>query len=140
MSELDNRICNAIKRLNEYFGERKYVICGSVALYIQGIDLGRTPHDFDIFIPNKQRKYFLRLFRMIVTQSGWILDFPKRPLEGQEVIEDFEFHNLKVKCQTVKSIMECKQAIVKDRDLSYNDKYYVKQQHDIEKIKLKLKI
>lgn len=140
MSELDTRICNAIKRLNEYFGERKYVICGSIALYIQGIDLERIPHDFDIFIPNKHRKYFLRLFRLIITQSDWILDFPERPLEGQEVVDDFEFYGLKIKCQTIESIMECKQAIVENRDLSYNEKYYVKQQQDIEKIKLKLNI
>lgn len=140
MLELDSRICNAIKRLNDYFGERNYVICGSIALYIQGLDLGRVPHDFDIFIPNKHRKYFLRLFRLIIAQSDWLLDFPERPLEGQEVIGDFEFHGLKVKCQTVESILECKQAILADRNLSYSDKYYNKQQQDIEKIKLKLNI
>ena len=32
MDGLDNRICNAIKRLDWYFGEKNYVICGSVAL------------------------------------------------------------------------------------------------------------
>lgn len=140
MKELDKRICNAIKRLDEYFGKHKYIICGSVGLYIQGIDLGREPHDFDIFIPNRRREYLLRLFRLIIAQSDWILDFPKRPLEGQEVINDFKFHGLNVKCQTIESIMECKQAIVKNRDLSYDDKYYNKQQQDIEKIKLKLNI
>ena len=66
MDGLDNRICNAIKRLNWYFGEKNYVICGSVALYIQGVDLGRVPHDFDVFIPNKNRELFLRLFRLII--------------------------------------------------------------------------
>ena len=138
MKELDKRICNAIKRLNDYFGECRYVICGSIGLYIQGIDLGRIPHDFDIFIPNKRRESLLRLFRLIITQSDWILDFPKRPLEGKEIIKDFEFHGLKVKCQTVESIMECKEAIVRDRNLSYNEGYYDKQKQDIEKIKIKL--
>jgi hypothetical protein len=61
-------------------------------------------------------------------------------LEGQEVVDDFEFYGLKIKCQTIESIMECKQVIVENRDLSYNEKYYVKQQQDIEKIKLKLNI
>lgn len=140
MKELDKRICNAIKRLDEYFGKHKYIICGSVALYIQGIDLGREPHDFDIFIPNKRREPLLRLFRLIIAQSNWILDFPKRPLEGKEVINDLVFHGLNIKCQSVKSIMDCKYAIINDRDLSYNDGYYDKQKQDIEKIKLILNI
>lgn len=136
MLAIDQRICNAIKRLNDYFGECRYVICGSVSLYIQGINLDRVPHDFDIFIPNRNREHLLRLFRLIIAQSDWILDFPKRPLEGKEVIDDFEFNGLKIKCQTVQSILECKEAIIQNRELSHSDEYYEKQKNDIEKIKL----
>ena len=53
MDELDQRIYNAIKRLDWYFGEKKYVICGSVGLYIQGINLNREFHDFYIFYNKK---------------------------------------------------------------------------------------
>jgi hypothetical protein len=65
MNELDQRIYKAINRLDEYFGEKKYVICGSVGLYIQGIKLDREFHDFDILIPGTERKYLLRLWRLI---------------------------------------------------------------------------
>ena len=134
MDGLDNRICNAIKRLNWYFGEKNYVICGSVALYIQGVDLGRVPHDFDIFIPDKNRELFLRLFRLIIGQTEWLLDFPRRPLEGKEIIGDFEFQGLNVKCQTAASILECKKLFISDKSLSANEDFYNKQTQDIEKI------
>ena len=64
MKELDKRICNAIKRLDEYFGKHKYIICGSVGLYIQGVDLGRVPHDLDLIIPDRPLQTLIRLFRI----------------------------------------------------------------------------
>ena len=134
MDGLDNRICNSIKRLILYFGDNNYVICGSVALYIQGVDLGRVPHDFDVFIPDKNRELFLRLFRLIIGQTEWLLDFPRRPLEGKEIIGDFEFQGLNVKCQTVTSILECKKLFISDKSLSANEDFYNKQKQDIEKI------
>ena len=112
MTELDTRICNAIKRLNDYFGEQKYIICGSVGLYIQGIDLGREPHDFDIFIPGESRKRFQRLWDIAYSASGFMLDFPFRPLEGKEEILNITFHGLDVNVQSKANIMQCKNIIV----------------------------
>lgn len=133
MKKLDTRICNAIKRLDEYFGKYKYVICGSVGLYLQGIDLGREPHDFDLFIPGESRKRFQRLWDIAYSASGFMLDFPFRPLEGKEEILNITFHGLDVKVQSKANIIQCKNIIV-DKHLYY-DKGEKKQKQDIEKLK-----
>lgn len=133
MSELDQRIYNAIKRLDEYFGQHKYIICGSVALYMQGIDLGRELHDLDLIIPDRPLQTLIRLFRIAYKQSGFILDFPKRPLEGKEEIIIIDFNGLSVKVQTKEDILKCKRIIVKNH--LYYDKGEMKQKQDIEKLK-----
>lgn len=137
MKELDKRICNAIKRLNDYFGEQKYIICGSVGLYIQGIDLGREPHDLDIIIPNNRDQGLLkRLFRIAYKSSGFILDFPIRPLQGNEEIIIVKFNGLTVNVQEKHNILLCKQIIVNNH--LFASKSEEKQKQDILKIKLTL--
>lgn len=138
MKELDERICNAIKRLDEYFGQHNYIICGSVGLYIQGIDLGRVPHDIDLIILNKSRIGLFRLFNIVKKRSGFILDFPKRPLENQEQITTVVFNGLSVNVQTKSQILRCKEMIVENH--LYYDNGLEKQKKDIEKIKLNYNI
>lgn len=133
MKKLDTRICNAIKRLDEYFGKYEYVICGSVGLYLQGIDLGREPHDLDLIIPDKPRERFLRLWDIVYSSSEFKLDFPIRPLEGKEEILKINFHGLDVKVQSKANIIQCKNIIV-DKHLYY-DNGEKKQKQDIEKLK-----
>ena len=133
MRKLDERVYNAIKRLDEYFGKHKYVICGSVGLYIQGIYLGREPHDLDLIILDKPLQAVKRLFRIAYKQSGFMLDFPKRPLEGNECIITAEFQGLSVRVQSKEDILKCKQIIVKNH--LYYDKGEMKQKQDIEKLK-----
>lgn len=137
MSDLDSRICIAIDKLDQKFGQLGYIICGSVALYIQGIDLGREPHDFDIIIPNTNEENYKRYFNL-VRDSGFILDFPFKPLNGKEEISKFSFNGKYVNCQTIKSILQCKEIIVQ-KNLYYNDGFK-KQQKDIEKLKSILNI
>lgn len=139
MSELDERICKAIDKLDKLFGNLNYVICGSISLYIQGIDLGRIPHDFDIFIPKeKNRHRLMKYFHSIYIRSGFVLDFPFRPLEGKEEVIEIIFFGKTIKCQTPKNILECKEYIVQNH--LYYDKGEKKQQDDIEKLKLILHI
>ena len=133
MKELDERICNAIKRLDEYFGKHKYIICGSVGLYIQGVDIGREPHDLDLIILDRPIRSLIRLFRIAYKQSGFILDFPIRPLEGNESIITIEFQGYSVRVQTKEDILKCKKLIVKNH--LYYDKGEMKQKQDIEKLK-----
>lgn len=138
MNELDQRIYKAINRLDEYFGEKKYVICGSVGLYIQGIKLDREFHDFDILIPGTERKYLLRLWRLIFAQSGFKLDFPEIPKVYQDTMPerefiDMEFHGLPIKVQTVNDILRYKQ-VVADNSI-WSDFSNWKQKADIQKIK-----
>lgn len=138
MNELDQRIYNAIKRLDWYFGEKKYVICGSVGLYIQGINLNREFHDFDILIPGIERKYLIRLWRLIFKQSGFKLDFPEIPKTYQDTMPerefiDMKFHDLPIRVQTVNDILRYKQ-IVADNNI-WSDFSNQKQKEDIKKIK-----
>lgn len=137
MKELDERICNAIKRLDEYFGPLNYVICGSIGLYIQGIYLDREPHDLDIIIPNNRDQGLLkRLFRIAYKSSGFILDFPIRPLQGNEEIITVKFNDLTVNVQEKHNILLCKQIIVNNH--LFASKSEEKQKQDILKIKLTL--
>lgn len=133
MSELDKKIYNAIKRLDWYFGQHKYIICGSVGLYMQGIDLGREPHDLDLIIPGKKRFGLFRLFNIVKKRSGFILDFPLRPLEDNEEVKVIDFNGLTVKVQTKEDILKCKEIIVEKH--LYYDNGMEKQKQDIEKIK-----
>ena len=138
MSDLDKRIYNAIKRLDWYFGEKKYVICGSVGLYIQGIDLKRDFHDLDLYIPGTERQQLLRLWRLVYTQSGFKLDFPYIPKEYQDImpereIIEVEFFGLPVNVQEKKDILRYKQIVIENSLWTdFNNK---KQKEDIEKIK-----
>lgn len=138
MSELDKRIYNAIKRLDWYFGPFNYIICGSVGLYMQDIDLKRDFHDMDIIIPGKKRIYLLRLWRLILVQSGFKLDFPEIPdLEQEQMPEreilEMDFNGLKVKVQEKNDILRYKK-VVADKSL-WSDIDNQKQKEDIEKIK-----
>lgn len=138
MSELDKRIYNAIKRLDWYFGTLNYVICGSIGLYMQGIDLKRDFHDMDIIIPGVKRENLLRLWRLVWTQSGFRLDFPEIPEEEQnlmperEIIE-MDFYGLKVKVQEKQDILRYKE-IVADKKL-WSGFSNQKQKEDVKKIK-----
>lgn len=137
MSELDKRIYNAIKRLDEYFGPLNYVICGSVGLYIQGIYLDREPHDLDIIIPdNKDPGLLKRLFRIAYKSSGFILDFPIRPLYENEKVITVKFNGITINVQEKHNILLCKQVII-DNHL-YTSKAEEKQKQDILKITLTL--
>ena len=138
MNELDKRIYNAIKRLDWYFGPLNYVICGSVGLYMQGIDLKRDFHDMDIIIPGVKRENLLRLWRLVWTQSGFRLDFPEIPeveqaqMPEREIIE-MDFNGLKVKVQEKKDILRYKEVVaVKSLWSDFDNK---KQEADIKKIK-----
>ena len=138
MSELDKIIYNAIKRLDWYFGPFNYIICGSVGLYMQDIDLKRDFHDMDIIIPGKKRIYLLRLWRLILVQSGFKLDFPEIPdLEQEQMPEreilEMDFNGLKVKVQEKNDILRYKK-VVADKSL-WSDIDNQKQKEDIEKIK-----
>ena len=138
MNELDKRIYNAIKRLDWYFGPLNYVICGSVGLYMQGIDLKRDFHDMDIIIPGVKRENLLRFWRLVWTQSGFRLDFPEIPeveqaqMPEREIIE-MDFNGLKVKVQEKKDILRYKEVVaVKSLWSDFDNK---KQEADIKKIK-----
>lgn len=138
MSELDQRIYNAIKRLDWYFGPLNYVICGSIGLYMQGIDLKRNIHDMDVIIPGVKRKYLIRLWRLIWKQSGFYLDFPEIPEDEQEQmpereIIEIDFHGLNVKVQEKQDILRYKE-IVADKML-WSDFSNQKQREDVKKIK-----
>ena len=138
MSELDQRIYNAIKRLDWYFGPLNYVICGSIGLYMQGIDLKRNIHDMDVIIPGVKRKYLIRLWRLIWKQSGFYFDFPEIPEDEQEQmpereIIEIDFHGLNVKVQEKQDILRYKE-IVADKRL-WSDFSNQKQREDVKKIK-----
>ena len=138
MSELDQRIYNAIKRLDWYFGPLNYVICGSIGLYMQGIDLKRNIHDMDVIIPGVKRKYLIRLWRLIWKQSGFYLDFPEIPEDEQEQmpereIIEIDFHGLNVKVQEKQDILRYKE-IVADKML-WSDFSNQKQRENVKKIK-----
>ena len=138
MSELDQRIYNAIKRLDWYFGPLNYVICGSIGLYMQGIDLKRNIHDMDVIIPGVKRKYLIRLWRLIWKQSWFYLDFPEIPEDEQEQmpereIIEIDFHGLNVKVQEKQDILRYKE-IVADKRL-WSDFSNQKQREDVKKIK-----
>lgn len=138
MSELDERICKAINRLDWYFGQFNYIICGSIGLYIQGIDLKREFSDFDILVPGEKRNKLLRLWRLIWVQSGFKLDFPEiieseqKQMPEREIIE-MDFYNLKIKIQEKNDILRYKK-IVADKQL-WSDLSNQKHKQDIEKIK-----
>ena len=138
MSELDERICKAINRLDWYFGQFNQIICGSVGLYIQGIDLKRNFHDLDILVPGVNRKSLLRLWRLIWVQSGFKLDFPEiieseqKQMPEREIIE-MDFYNLKIKIQEKNDILRYKK-VVADKQL-WSDLSNKKHKQDIEKIK-----
>lgn len=138
MNELDERIYNAIKRLDWYFGPLNYVICGSVGLYIQGIVLKRNFHDMDVLIPGTKRRFLLRLWRLILKQSNFLLDFPEIPDSEQDQMPEREFiemdfNGLKVKVQEKNDILRYKK-VVADKSL-WSDIDNQKQKDDIEKIK-----
>lgn len=138
MSELDTKIYNAIKRLDWYFGPLNYVICGSVGLYIQGINLERAFHDFDILVPGVERKYLLRLWRLVFKQSGFKLDFPEIPKTFQDMMPErqfieMKFQDLPIKVQEVNDILRYKQ-VVADNNI-WSDFSNQKQKEDIQKIK-----
>lgn len=139
MSELDKRICAAIERLDQKFGPLTYVICGSIGLYIQGVDLGRDFHDIDIFIPGKKRELYLRFFRLVYNQSGFKLDFLKRYFEDEEIIVETDFYGHKILVQEKTDILLAKEKIVEQHLYVERNNLY-KQRNDIEKIKLILNI
>ena len=138
MSELDKKIYNAIKRLDWYFGTLNYVICGSIGLYMQGIDLKRNIHDMDVIIPGVKRKYLIRLWRLIWKQSGFYLDFPEIPEDEQEQmpereIIEIDFHGLKVKEKKKQDILRYKEIVA--NKMLWSDFSNQKQKEDVKKIK-----
>ena len=61
--DIKERILLAYDKVRRYAPQHKWVLCGSAAMLLQGIDLGRTPHDVDLYIANDKTNEYLKYKR-----------------------------------------------------------------------------
>lgn len=136
---IKERIVFAYDKVRNYIPQHKWILGGSAAMLLQGIDLGRTPHDINLLIANDTTNEYLkykRLFNFARHDYGLKLDFL---ICGDSDNNEFVSMDL---CGVNGILMETPQAVIRAKEYyignSISERAISKHTHDIEIIKSKI--
>ena len=137
--DIKKRIVSAYDKIRKCFPQHKWILSGSAAMLLQGIDFGRTPHDIDLLIANDTTNEYLNykwLFNFLRHDYGLKLDFLHcvHPDSNEFISMDLYGVN--------DILMNTPQAVIKAKEYyignSTNENSIEKHKHDIETRKSKI--